>query len=112
MDKSQTGNSIHSGEEKEMSTANDIPSGTLNDYFGVPDCVRLKKDITGYDFASDTEEKILLKAGTLMAVIDVPADEAVTVELYDGEHNYMADVRNEDIELVKRYCTYFPDFKE
>ena len=47
-----------------------------------------------------------------MAVIDVPADEAVTVELYDGEHNYMADVRNEDIELVKRYCTYFPDFKE
>ena len=47
-----------------------------------------------------------------MAVIDVPADEAVTVELYDDEHNYMVDVRNEDIELVKRYCTHFPDFKE
>lgn len=95
-----------------MNDANNIPADTLNDYFGIPDDVRLKKDIIGYDFASDTNEKILLKAGTIMTVIDVPADEAVTVELYDGEHNYMANVRNEDLELVKRCCEYFPDFKK
>ena len=47
-----------------------------------------------------------------MYVVDILRDDVVTIELYDGEHNYMADVRNEDIDLAKRGCTYFPDFKE
>lgn len=82
-----------------------------NDFFGISDLVRLKKDTECYDFAND-DEKITLKAGIEMYVVDILRDDVVTIELYDGEHNYMADVRNEDIELAKRGCTYFPDFKE
>ena len=79
---------------------------TRNDVFGIPDLVRLKKDVSCSDL-SNASKKTILKAGTEMTVADVLRDDVVTVGLYDGEHNYMADVKNDDIELVKRYCPYF-----